>query len=95
MIDHGIRFVMDYNEDRLGSVSRSSRNDDTFEKDVLENNIGAFQREESATVYFQNIGTSHVQHNTVVEIHMSNNICSRALDIQWGRNLCFEQCFGI
>ena len=56
MIDHGIRFVMDYNEDRWGPVSRSSMKVDTFEKDVLENNIGNVQREESATVYFQNIG---------------------------------------
>ena len=60
IIDHGIRFVMDYNEDRWGPVSinaRNTRNGATFERDFLENNVGDVQREESARVYFQNIGT--------------------------------------
>ena len=59
IIDHGIKFVMDYNEDRWGPVSRNSGNVGNFDKDVLDNGIGDVQREESASVYFQNIGTAH------------------------------------
>ena len=61
IIDHGLRFVMDYNEDRWGSVSRNSY---TFEeggmmtKDVLANNIAGVEAEigASSRIYFQNIG---------------------------------------
>ena len=59
IIDHGIKFVMDYNEDRWGPVSRNSGNGGTFDEDVLDNGIGDVQRKESASVYFQNIGTAH------------------------------------
>ena len=67
---------MDYNEDRWGPVSWSSRNVDTFEKDVLENNIGDIQREESAKVYFQNIGTFYLKRNQIVQIQGLQEVLS-------------------
>ena len=63
-MDHGLKFVMDFNEDRWGSVSR---NHDTFEeqgiktKDVIKNKVGDYAKREGqgSRVYFQNIGTYH------------------------------------
>ena len=62
LIDHGLRFVMDYNKDRWGF---KSLNDDTSDEgevqimsnDVLENkNLDYVEKGENARIYFQNIG---------------------------------------
>ena len=54
--DHGLRFVMDYNKDRWGSVSRDEEGQ-ILEKDVLENKNGEYVKKgENARIYFQNIG---------------------------------------
>ena len=60
MMDHGLRFVMDYNKDRWGF---QSRDDDTTDEgkvtttDVLKNkNWDNVQKGDNAVIYFQNIG---------------------------------------
>ena len=51
--------MMDFNEDRWGSVSRNRDNyEEGVTKDILDNDIGDYVERggESARVYFQNIG---------------------------------------
>ena len=58
-MDHGLKFVMDFNEDRWGSVSRNRDNyEEGVTKDILDNDVGDYVERggESARVYFQNIG---------------------------------------
>ena len=60
-IDHGLRFVMDYNEDRWGFTSWNDDIDDrgqVMTKDVLENKNAEIvtKTKTDARIYFQNIG---------------------------------------
>ena len=62
MIDHGLRFVMDYNKDRLGfkpSKDDTSNDSQLTTKDILENKNGDFvENGENARIYFPNIGNN-------------------------------------
>ena len=62
MIDHGLRFVMDYNKDRWGfKPSNNDTSDDgqLMTKDLLENkNLDFVENRENARIYFQNIGNN-------------------------------------
>lgn len=64
MIEHGLRFVMDYNKDRWGfKHSNYDISDDgpLMTNDVLKNqNLDSVENGENARIYFQNIGNMSV-----------------------------------
>ena len=76
----GLKFVLDYNEDRWGSLFPRRMENSFTELDVLsKDNKNVIEGEFDAQIYFQNIYL----------------IIFRTLDICWSRKLLYDQCQGI